>query len=452
MAPSQSWRENRLAHPEDEVLICLYLPWNLYSHGDVIPRNRRWLMANFSEILTVFEKASVPVHMSYQQVDIDSLVVLHGFDPERLQNLPMLSAPFGHPLLGLMENLAPDHAHLRFQIQNGAQGNLTATLDGVEHAFYFCPEFDVPSTLKKVFGERRMIFPNVGKFAVSYSHCKVGGEEDDLLIEEFDAIRYQGSLVVPMKAADGGGDKFMGAWFGYQKDDSDENLRKVVDVIRSIVENEKNRGKSVVLFIDGESMLVGGNPLFEGEYPLRGYELWEKFFKALAEEGLARYFGDMEQAAERWNEQASTLPDGQLISRKYNKWTGEARQIKTVSAYESILPGEKMTKAKHFVANHISTSDNLSVHTTANKPRAHRYKFMGRGQEWQLDYDHMVVTLGAISWKTLQENKMSFPRQIERTTSAGFSPFSRDGKVMGEDERWQLSLAAALYHYYTEEI
>lgn len=434
------WHDIAPPKDEDPVLI-LYLPWNLEKHGDVIPERRMWLLENFGSVLSVFEQSGFPVHMSYQRVDIDSLEVVCGFDSDRLNNLPLLSAPFSHALFGLIEDECADH--VVWQIANGVQGNVIG--ENGEMAFFF-PEWDIVSKPDVFFPDRKMVFPSVGAFATLYSDCAVG-DQADMSVMQYDAIGVGQHVVVPMKGVDG----FHAAWFAYQRDDSDVNLAAVIQSVRSIVEYKANGGKVVTLFVDGESILVGGARSFWNDYSLKGYELWERFFAALKANGLQRFFHGMERAYPRWNKAAAEtpLPAGKAIGRQYAKWGGWLPQEKVKRRYGSLLPKKGSGMVANLMASWVAVSDRLSVLNTMELARRDKVrKFVDKdGVEFTLDFD---ATIPLVGWRAEEvlRGKGSFPAQMRKLRTQAAKKLADEGKTYGKAEEFTFALHEKLYLKY----
>lgn len=433
MQPEQEkkWRDRKPPRDEDVVLLAI-IPWNLTDHGDVIPEKKQWLFENFRRVYRVFEEASFPTIHSLQGNDLDGLEECDSFTRVEFETLPHMGAPYDHLLCGMLGKVAK--GHVRRMVQEGVQCNAVGD-DGEE--LYFCPEWDVFRKPEYYFPGKKMVFPSVGRFAVEYSDCTVGDNADREVMGH-ECLRIGNHLVPIMK----GVDDFHRAWFAFQLDDSEANLATVVQSVRDIVENRNNAGKVVSLFMDGESVLVGGARSFWNEYPLKGYELWARFFGALAEAGLDRYFHGPERAYPRWNRLADDLSGDKLLGRKYPKWGGELEQEELKATYDS-LPGEDKGFCDHVKAARRSTSDALSVHRTKQdaKPRIFRDK---DGVEFTLDYDHVIPLVAYEAGESLNGGG-SFVRRLEKASKHAAEKFARDGKPFGNGERFMIGLHAKVY-------
>ncbi len=434
------WHDIAPPRAEDPVLL-LYLPWNLVHHGDVVPERRQWLLEHFNEVLDMFERSEIPVHMSYQQIDIDALEIVCGFNPERLQNLPLLSAPFSHVLCGLIGDEYNDHVD--WQIENGLQGNVV----GPEGEMgYFFPEWDIPADPSLYFRQDPKAFLlSVGAFATLYSECAVGDRVDGSVMQ-YDAIGVGAQTVVPMK----GVNAFHKTWFAYQLDDSEGNLAAVIQSVRDIVENGGNAGKVVTLFVDGESVLVGGARSFWNQ-PLKGYEIWERFFVALKAAGLDRYFHGMERAYPRWNAAAANtrLPAGKAIGRHYGKWASWKSQEKVKRRFEQVLPKRGAGYSAHFLGGLDAVSDRLSVMNAMELDRKGALRtFTDKDNvTFSLDFDATIPLVGHRATETLS-GKGAFTTQMRKLRERARGLLEKEGKTFGPAEAFVLTLIEKLYAKY----
>lgn len=436
------WRDIAPPQGEDPILL-LYLPWNLVHHGDVVPERRKWLLEHFNEVLDVFEGAGIPVHMSYQQIDIDALELTCGFDPERLQNLPLLSAPFSHVLCGLIGDEFNDH--IDWQIDNGLQGNVVGPNGEMG---YFFPEWDIPANTGQYFRQDPKAFLlSVGAFATLYSECAVG-DRVDASVMQYDAIGVGAQTVVPMK----GVDVFHKTWFAYQLNDSEGNLAAVIQSVRDIVESGSSAGKVVTLFVDGESVLVGGARSF-WDQPLKGYEIWERFFLALKTAGLDRYFHGMERAYPRWNASAkdAKLPPGKSIGRHYSKWCSWKAQEKVKGRYARVLPKKGEGYSKHFLGGLDAVSDRLSVINALELGRKNALRtFVDKdGVTFSLDCDATIPLVGHRATEVLS-GKGGFLTQMRKLRGQAAQLLEKEGKPFGDAEIFTLDLMEKLYGKYEE--
>lgn len=436
------WHDIAPPRVEDPILL-LYLPWNLVHHGDVVPERRKWLLEHFNEVLDVFERSGIPVHMSYQQIDIDALGFTCDFDPERLQNLPLLSAPFSHVLCGLIGDEFNDH--IDWQIENGLQGNVVGPNGEMG---YFFPEFDIPADLGQYFRhDPKAFLLSVGAFATLYSECAVGDRVDGSVMQ-YDAIGVGAQTVVPMKGEKG----FQDAWFAYQLNDSESNLAAVIQAVRDIVQNGGNAGKVVTLFVDGESVLVGGARSFWNQ-PLKGYEIWERFFVALKAAGLDRFFHGMERAYPRWNVAAAAtpLPAGKAIGRHYSKWCSWKSQEKVKRRYERVLPKRGAGYSAHFLGGLDAVSDRLSVINALELGRKDALrKFTDKdGVTFSLDCDATIPLVGHRATEVLS-GKGAFGTQMRKLRGQAAVLLGKEGKPFGDAEVFTFDLMEKLYAKYEQ--
>lgn len=442
MATKHWWKNLPPPEAEEPVLI-LYLPWNLLHHGDVTPERRMWLLKHFGDVLSVFEGSGIPVHMSYQRVDIEALSVVSDFDEMRLQNLPLLSAPYSHVLCGLIGD--DYNPHIDWQIENGVRGNVQGEKGEVG---YFFPEWDIPADPSIYFhADPNAFVLSVGAFATLYSECAVGDRVDNSVMR-FDAIQMGRQIAVPMKGVEG----FHRAWFAYQLNDSEGNLADVIAAVRAIVMEPKNAGKVVTLFVDGESILVGGARSFFSDYPLKGYELWARFFSALASSGLARFFHGMERAYPRWSAAARAMPTGKRIGRHYNKWCSWKTQEKIKRRYVNTLPQKSAGKSAHFLAGLNAVSDSLSVTNAMelNRKGALRTFTDKDGVTFTIGFDLTVPMVGWRAGETLS-GKGSFLTQMKKLKTQAPEKFAQEGVSYGKPEDELLDLIVELYLRREEE-
>lgn len=434
MAQNPWWRNRPLPRPEDPILQFI-IPWNLLHHGDVTPERKAWLIQNFGKVWEIFERRkTIPTIHSFQGLDVAALDE-SGFDVDRLESQPHMGAPDGHALCGIIDRAA--RGHTRSLIKQGMPCNAIGD-DGEE--LYFFPEWDIVRKPDVYFGGRKMFFPSVGKFAVQYSECTVG-DKPDWGIMAHDALKIGDHTVVVMK----GVDAFHRAWFAYQRDDSDANLAAVVDVIRSIAEDQVNSGKVVCLFMDGESMMVGGARCYWSDYACKGYELWARLFDALEMAGLDRYFHGPEAAYPRWQALADPLEEDDLLGRSYDKWGGKVEQEEVKAFYAAALPGEDKGRSAQFVGALFSTSDALSVHRTK---RDGGPQFVGKdGVTFTLEYDHLIPMVAYEARQSLM-GKGSFATRLRKAMTKAAELFTRDGRPYGDGERFMLELVLKLYARY----
>lgn len=435
----QWWRGLPPPTSDQEPVLILYLPWNLVHHGDVTPDRRQWLLQNFSDVLGVFEGSGIPVHMSYQKIDVDALALTCDFDPDRLHNLPLLAAPFSHALCGLIGD--DYNEHIAWQIESGLSGNV----DGPNGEMgYFFPEWDIPANPEQYFGDTPMYCLSVGAFATLYSECAVGDRVDGSVMR-YDAIRIGEQTVVPMKGIEG----FHRAWFAYQLNDSEDKLADVISAVRAIVAEPKNAGKVVTLFVDGESVLVGGARSFWDDYPLKGYELWARFFTALKDADLARYFHGMEHAYPRWHAAAEPLPTGKAVGRHYGKWCSWKPQERIKQCYKQTLPRKQAGFSAHFLGALDVVSDRLSVTNAMELARKGGLReFIDKdGTKFTMDFD---VTIPLVGWRAVEtlSGKGAFQTQMRKLRAQAGELLKKEGKVLGPPELFIFSLVEKLYERY----
>lgn len=441
MLPNKKKWWHDLPPPQgEEPILLLYLPWNLLHHGDLAPYRRKWLLEHFADVLDVFESSGIPVHMSYQRIDVDALQVVSDFDPERLQRLPLLSSPFSHALCGLIGD--DYNEHIDWQIEHGVDGNVGGPNGEMG---YFFPEFDIPANPSLYFRHDPMSFMlSVGAFATLYSECAVGDRADNNVMK-YDAIRLGRQTVVPMK----GVEVFQKAWFNFQFNDSESNLAVVVEAVRAITADPANLGKVVTLFVDGESVLVGGARSFWDQYPLKGYELWVRFFAALKAEGLGRYFHGMERAYPRWNALAEALPQGKSIGRHYTKWCSWKTQEKIKRRYTSILPGKGKGHTKHFEGALYAVSDYLSVTNAMEMNRKDSLRvFRDKdGVEFRIEMDLTVALIGWRAYESLN-GKGTFAAQMAKLRAQAPGLLAKEGGAYGAAEAFIIDLIEKLHARY----
>ena len=280
--------------------VILYLPGNS-RHSNVRASERRGYVENISDWLGVVRDAGFPIPLSFQRDCLDVL----GLTEADFTGIELLSAPGNHLLPSRFEKHSVMGAHARHMLRDAAvKGNVPG---------YFTPEFDIPRTdvLPPGF---QIVFALPGQ-TILYSECSTRDVVRGSALESHEAILFHDKVIVPMVGVDG----VQKAYFYWQRFKTAENLGKVLDEIRKIVEDGEDFVR--VIFLDFEAPLVGSH---------HGLDVWRELFAAIRDSGLSEHFLSFHDAAARWKERAKRVdgPTWTLFARQLGaKWTGLQPQM-----------------------------------------------------------------------------------------------------------------------------
>ncbi|MFA4845101.1 MAG: hypothetical protein WC654_00900 [Patescibacteria group bacterium] len=370
--------------------IHLYLPGNT-RHGNVSARKRREYILGFQDWIRILKNTGFPVSLSFQRDDLD----VFGVDESAFNGIELLSAPGNHFLPSRFEKHPRLASHAKFLLN---EGRVVGNVPG-----YFTPEFDIPRTNILPEGEQ-ILFALPGQ-TVLYSECSTSDVVPGSKLEGYKAIRFHDKIVVPML----GVKPMQDAFFFWQRFKTQENLEKLLNEIRAVVNDGKDN--VLVFFLDLEAPLVGSH---------HGFAIWEELFSTICQSDLAQHFVSFNEATEVWRHQAVTIegPTWTLFARQLGiKWTGLQPQLDYLDRVMLARIPRSLQEHKHL--GQATTSDVLMV---MDRKLRGPVTITADGEPIEIGHDQTIIdiALGAI---TTYENRQPLCEKLP-------------GLMRGDDARW----------------
>lgn len=387
--------------------VILYLPANLF-HSNVLAPHRKVYTETFAAedgVLAMLRRGGVtedgqmPVKVSVSLQGIDLAIL--GMAPDDFAGIELIDAPWAHYLPSLVAGAQHLDEHAKWQMAHGVLRGSAA---------YFNPEYCTPRQ-PWLLPRRDYIMPAVGSATVLYSECDDADLAVGSKLEVYDALRYNGNIVVPMK----GVEQMTGTYFTFQRYPSEENLAKVVRAVEELVMHGGDR--TCIWYLDLEAPLVGTVE--------KDFAVLDRLLKALVHAGLSEYFVTFADAQDEFRARAAEPAIHGLLSRQLGlKWTKWDMQTDHVRRYMGLR--RPVSDREHAIVSLITGSDVLSA--MCSKIDGPIVRDAHGSDVVTIGYDPTMIAIGTTALSCYRKRDLDLRAFDDLPTIDEHDPIPPDGK------------------------